>query len=264
LSNNNHPERISESRFWQSLLKTYVKSPSIALCRVPELEYASTLPLNGVTLDHCCGDGLFAQMGWTTGKFTAGCDLNEMSLENARRIGKHERLDLCDAGKHLPYPDAHFDLVFNNSALEHIPDLQQSLREIARVLKPQGVFALNVLNHRYFEWWPMDAESMQAYREWQPFFHALSLEEWRRELSAVGLEIEDLRGYFNREAAGMLALLDYEFSGYYIRRRPSRLVSDYSSFLGLERRKWRQRMGELSWRTEPDAGAGYFITARRV
>jgi hypothetical protein len=62
----------------------------------------------------------------------------------------------------------------------------------------------------------------------------------------------------------MLALLDYEFSGYYIRRRPSRLVSDYSSFLGLERRKWRQRMGELSWRTEPDAGAGYFITARRV
>jgi ubiquinone/menaquinone biosynthesis C-methylase UbiE len=128
LSNNNHHERISESRFWQSLLKTYVKSPSIALCRVPELEYASTLPLNGVTLDHCCGDGLFAQMGWATGKFTAGCDLNEMSLENARRVGKHERLDLCDAGKHLPYPDAHFDLVFNNSALEHIPDLQQSLR----------------------------------------------------------------------------------------------------------------------------------------
>lgn len=110
----------------------------------------------------------------------------------------------------------------------------------------------------------MDSESMRAYREWQPFFHALSVEQWSKELSAVGLEIHDLRGYFNEEASRTLALLDYEFSGYYIRRRPSSLVSDYNSLFGVQRRKWRSRMGELSWRTDPDAGAGYFITARRV
>jgi len=264
LNNNNHNERISESRFWQGLVRTYAQSPSIALCRVPELEYASALSLDGVTLDHCCGDALFAQMAWPEAKFAAGCDLNEISLKDAARLSRHRQLDQCDAGKHLPYPDQHFDLVFDNSALEHIPDLHQSLHEISRVLKPGGTFAFNVLNHRYFEWWPMDREPMQAYREWQPFFHALTIEEWRMKLAAVGLEIEDLRGYFNEEAARTLALLDFEFSGYYIRRRPSRLVSDYQSFLGLERRKWRRRMGELSWRTDPDTGAGYFITARRV
>ena len=234
------------------------------MCRVPELEYASTLPLEGVTLDHCCGDGLFAKMGWATGKFSAGCDMNEMSLKDARRNGKHERLDQCDAGKHLPYPDAHFDLVFDNSALEHIPDLNRSLSEISRVLKPGGVFAFNVLNHRYFEWWPLDEESMKAYREWQPFYHALSLEQWRKELLTVGLEIQDLRGYFNEQASRTLALLDYEFSGYHIKHRPSQLVSNFHSFFGAERRKWRERMSELSWRTDPDAGAGYFITARRL
>lgn len=264
MSNNQHSKRISESRFWNDLWKTYAKSPSIALCRVPELEYAATLSLKGTTLDHCCGDGLFARMGWSSAKFSAGCDLNEVALKDAGRLSKHERLDLCDAGRSLPYPDEHFDLVFDNSAIEHIPDLRQNLREIARVLKPQGTFAFNVLNHRYFEWWPMDRESMQAYREWQPFFHALSAEQWSHELSAVGLEIHDLRGYFNQEAAGILALLDYEFSGYHIRKRPSRLVSDYSSLLGGERRKWRRRISELSWLTEPDAGAGYFITARRL
>lgn len=264
MSNNQHNDRISESRFWEDLWKTYAKSPSIALCRVPELEYASTLPLKGETLDHCCGDGLFAKMGWSEAKFSAGCDFNEVALKDAARLNKHERLDWCDAGKHLPYPDAQFDLVFDNSAIEHIPDLHQSLEEIARVLKPQGVFALNVLNHRYFEWWPLDEEAMRAYREWQPFYHALSLDQWRRELSAVGLEIGDLRGYFNEDAAKTLALLDYEFSGYYIRQRQSRLVSDYGSFFGGERRKWRRRMSELSWRTEPDEGAGYFITARRL
>lgn len=257
-------ERVSGSRFWPSLIKTYARSPSIALCRVPELEYASTLSLDGTTLDHCCGDGLFAKMGWANSKFSAGCDLNEVSLKDAARLRKHERLDLCDAGKQMPYQDQSFDLVFDNSAIEHIPDLQQSLREVARVLRSGGVFAFNVLNHRYFEWWPMDRESLQAYREWQPFYHALSLEQWSKELSAVGLEIQDLRGYFNEEASRTLALLDYEFSGHYIKRRPSSLVSDYSSLFGVQRRKWRSRMGELSWRTDPDAGAGYFITARRV
>ena len=203
-------------------------------------------------------------MCWPSATFTAGCDLNEISLKDAGRLQKHERLALCDAGKHLPYQDNHFDLVFDNSAIEHIPDLGQSLREIARVLKPQGVFAFNVLNHRYFEWWPMDCESMKEYRAWQPFYHALSVEQWSKELSAVGLEIEDLRGYFNQEAAQTLALLDYEFSGYHIKHRKSQLVSDYSFFFGQQRRKWRHRISELSWRTDPDAGAGYFITARRV
>ena len=264
MNSGHQQEQVSNSRFWPALSKTYAQSPSIALCRVPELEYASTLPLDGVTLDHCCGDALFAQMGWPDAKFTVGCDLNEVALKDAERLNKHERLDRCDAGKHLPYPDGHFDLVFDNSAIEHIPDLQQTLSEIGRVLKPGGIFALNVLNHRYFEWWPLERETMLAYREWQPVYHALSVEEWRKELSAVGLEIEDLRGYFNEEAAKTLALLDYEFSGYYIQRRPSRLVSDYRSIFGRERRKWRQRMGELVWRTEPDAGAGYFLTARRV
>ncbi|HEX2268801.1 MAG TPA: class I SAM-dependent methyltransferase [Pyrinomonadaceae bacterium] len=264
MNTNGHNQRISDSPFWRDLWKTYRRAPSIALCRVPELEYASTLSLAGMTLDHCCGDGLFAKMGWPSATFSAGCDLNKVSLKDAARLNRHKQLDLCDAGKHLPYRDEYFDLVFDNSALEHIPDLHQSLSEIARVLKPQGIFAFNVLNHRYFEWWPMDEESRHAYREWQPFYHALSIEQWSKELSAVGLEIEDLRGYFNEEAARILALLDYEFSGYHIKHRPSKLVTDYHSIFGGERRKWRLRMSELNWQTDPDAGAGYFITARRL
>lgn len=264
MSNNYQSDRISGSRFWPGLWKTYARSPSIALCRVPELEYAATLSLDGVTLDHCCGDGLFAKMGWPARMFSAGCDLNQASLNDANRLGRHKRLDLCDAGKRLPYASEHFDLVFDNSAIEHVPDLQQNLCEVARVLKPNGIFAFNVLNHRYFDWWPLDRESIQAYREWQPFYHALTAEQWGKELSAAGLEIEDLRGYFDEEASRILALLDYEFSGYYIRRRPSRLVSAYLSLFSTEKRKWRRRIEQLSWRTDPDTGAGYFIMARRL
>jgi len=42
-------------------------------------------------------------------------------------------------GTRLPFDDATFDFVHSNSVFEHLPDLQGSLREIRRVMKPQGV-----------------------------------------------------------------------------------------------------------------------------
>jgi SAM-dependent methyltransferase len=256
--------RIVDSRFWKPIWSAYATDPSIGLCRVPEIEYASTLDLQGRTLDHCCGDGKFAAIAWPGQTFAAGCDLNEWAIARARALGKHKRVDSCDAGQRLPYEDACFDLVFDNSALEHIFDLNAALSEIARVTKPGGFFAFNVLNHRYFEWWPMSNKDMIAYREWQPFFHALQLDEWADRLYRHGLEVEDVRGYFPEESSRTLALLDFEFSGSAIRKRPSDLVARYRSFFGSShRRAWKRRIEELTWSAEPDQGAGYFIKARR-
>jgi len=254
---------IVNSRFWPELWRTYKDVPSIALCRVPEIEYASTISLTGTTLDHCCGDGLFAAIAWQQEEFTAGCDLNEWAMNHARRRHRHAHVDSCDAGRELPYDNDFFDLVFDNSALEHILDLDKALSEIARVTKPGGTFAFNVLNHRYFEWWPCGKEDMADYREWQPFFHALSIEEWRRQLSKHRLVVREFLGYFPEEASRVLALLDFEFSGHAIRDRPSNLVSKYRSLLGRSRREWKKQIEQLPWRTAPDEGAGYFIKAVR-
>jgi SAM-dependent methyltransferase len=256
-------ELIADSRFWEPAWSRYHRTPSIALCRIPELEYASTLQLEGRTLDHCCGDGSFAALAWPLSKFTAGCDLNRDAIKLAGNNSRHEQLDMCDAGRQLPYEDQSFDLVFDNSALEHILDLDSSLSEVARVTRRGGRFAFNVLNHRFFEWWPMDEESKRGYREWQPFFHAYSLDIWKSHLADAGLEIEEVRGYFDEESARELALLDCEFSGYFIRQRASSLVSQYNSLLGRHKRLWRKRIAGLRWRTKPDEGAGYFIIAKR-
>jgi SAM-dependent methyltransferase len=39
----------------------------------------------------------------------------------------------------LTFPDSVFDLVLSNDVFEHVPDLDRSLRECARVLNPQGI-----------------------------------------------------------------------------------------------------------------------------
>jgi len=257
-------QNLSASRFWRPLCERYVAAPSIYLCRVPELEYAATLDVSGKVLDHCCGDGQFAALAWPGKKLTAGCDFNEVVTEVAAKQGIYTRVDTCNACQRLPYETGTFDLVFDNSALEHLPDLPAALAEVSRVLAPQGVFAFNVLNHRYFEWWPLDEAAKNAYREWQPFFHALSLEEWKRMLAKAGMRVKSVEGYFDRRASRELALLDYAFSSVYLGQRRSAIVWSYWRAPALFRKYWRQRVSSLTWKTAPDEGAGYFIQAVRA
>jgi 2-polyprenyl-3-methyl-5-hydroxy-6-metoxy-1,4-benzoquinol methylase len=77
---------LRESRFWQPLWTAYIKSPSIAICRIPELEYASSLNTGGVFLDHCCGDGFFGDLARGHGKISVGCDISKNSIETATRL----------------------------------------------------------------------------------------------------------------------------------------------------------------------------------
>ena len=52
-----------------------------------------------------------------------------------RRVWPIEEYD----GKHIPFPDDHFDAVFSSCVLEHIPNVEEFQHEIMRVLKPNGV-----------------------------------------------------------------------------------------------------------------------------
>lgn len=67
-----------------------------------------------------------------------GVDIED-SPEVRSRTRDHGLMKTFD-GIHLPYPDAHFDLIYCNQVLEHVRHPDRLIPEALRVLKPGGRF----------------------------------------------------------------------------------------------------------------------------
>jgi ubiquinone/menaquinone biosynthesis C-methylase UbiE len=92
-----------------------------------------------------CGSGAYALHVAKTVECTIlGLDLNATGVHNANQLARDTGLaarasfEPCDASKPLPFADRGFDAVFSNDSLCHIPGRLQLLREMFRVLKPNG------------------------------------------------------------------------------------------------------------------------------
>jgi SAM-dependent methyltransferase len=100
---------------------------------------------NGRGLDLGCGDGhlIAIVLGHVGSRELVGLDIDprETALAHARNIYREVVTVPAD---HLPFSDSQFDFVFSNSVLEHIPNIEGVLIEVARVLKPGGRFLFTV------------------------------------------------------------------------------------------------------------------------
>lgn len=56
-------------------------------------------------------------------------------------------------GQGLPFADNSFDKILLSEVLEHIPDQQAALKELRRILKPNGILAISVPHANYPLWW---------------------------------------------------------------------------------------------------------------
>ena len=67
----------------------------------------------------------------------------EVAKELAQAEGVTIRIEEGRA-EAIPFESDQFDLVLATSVMEHVPDLEQGLREVHRVLRPGGLFWFNV------------------------------------------------------------------------------------------------------------------------
>ena len=65
----------------------------------------------------------------------------EAAQQNAARLGFSVDGRVADAER-IPYDDNTFDVVVGHAVLHHIPDVEQAMREMLRVLRPGGRFVI--------------------------------------------------------------------------------------------------------------------------
>jgi ubiquinone/menaquinone biosynthesis C-methylase UbiE len=108
-----------------------------------------------------CGRGVGVEILLARGAASvAGFDLDPamvaLAQQRLAQYGARAHVFVADAAR-IAAPDASFDAVVDYGVIHHIPNWPQALREIARVLKPGGVFYFEDLLKRLISARPMRA-----------------------------------------------------------------------------------------------------------
>ena len=119
------------------------------LIRTIEAKILLATPLPRPVLDIGSGDGHFGSILFPDGA-DVGLDRGLADLAEARGRGVYRLRVGADSGA-MPFADGRFASVVSNCVFEHIPDIDRTIGEIARVLAPGGVFACTVIGDRFSE-----------------------------------------------------------------------------------------------------------------
>jgi SAM-dependent methyltransferase len=129
-----HPERIVPDE----------TSPGIVALHLKRYEFAARWCRDAEVLDAGCGVGYGSAFLGSVARHVVGVDRDEPAIAYARarysgptvefRVGDVLALDV---------PDASFDAVCSFETIEHVDDADAFIAEMARVLRPDGVFLVS-------------------------------------------------------------------------------------------------------------------------
>ncbi|MBA2450743.1 MAG: methyltransferase domain-containing protein [Chloroflexi bacterium] len=196
-------------------------APHRAILRAVESRFMGGVPLVRPVLDVGAGDGHFASIAYDEA-IDVGIDpMARDLLEAAARRPRPYRSLVFASATAMPFRDETFNTVVSNSSIEHIPDLTATLREIGRVLRPDGSFVATFPSE-HFPTLLLGSTLLRrrgfhaAARAYGRFFNRISHhyhvyppEVWRERLRAAGLRVVEHFYYFSPEAHRAFDLSHY-------------------------------------------------------
>jgi SAM-dependent methyltransferase len=203
-------------RYWDGASDEYQKEHASQLNRfdrpvwgvwgIPESKLQVLGDVRGRdVLEYGCGGGQWSIYLAKMGARPVGLDLSIEQLGHARRLmaraGVHVPVVNADAER-APFADASFDVVMCDHGAMTFADPYRTVPEVARLLRPGGVFAFNIASALHFVCWnderdALDERLSRAYfgmRVWdqESVDFMLPYGEWIRLFRANGFVVEDL------------------------------------------------------------------------
>lgn len=187
-------------------------------------------PVRGRVLDVGCGAGQVAKAVKRARPDldVLGCDVSHAAIAAASESAAGVAFRLA-AAERLPFDDGELDFVWIFDVLEHVDDPEAVLREVARVLKPAGIFHLVL---------PLEGQPRTLYRlvgagtRWTAkmrhggHIQVFSAERFRQMAAACGLPVTRTRWSYH----ATLQALDVLYFTWLDRRGPvSGSVEDMSA-----------------------------------
>ena len=185
-----------------------------AFLRSVEDRYYQDISLAAPILDLGSGDGHFASVAFEK-KLDVGLDPWPAPTWEARQRDTYNLLVLGE-GSQIPFDEGYFGSVISTSVLEHIPDIQPVLYDVARVLRSGGLFVFCVPNHRFGDslWGRQFLEKLglkKLAKAYSRLFNRISRHAhtdapsvWQDRLEQAGLELVDTWDYFPPKALHIL------------------------------------------------------------
>lgn len=160
------------------------------------LDLAKSYATNASVLDVCCAVGQHLDYFSSSMHNGIGVDLSLPYLQKAITDAKdnltNKKFFTCSNAKLMPFPTNHFDLVYSFSALYIIPNVEEVISEISRVLKPNGICILDLGNK-----FSINAISVREYHKqlgWAQQYN-LSVKEMKQILGDTNLRIIEHRAF---------------------------------------------------------------------
>jgi 2-polyprenyl-6-hydroxyphenyl methylase/3-demethylubiquinone-9 3-methyltransferase len=162
-------------------------------------------------LDIGCGGGILTEEFAKRGGHVTGIDSSYQSLVQAKAHARENELEIdyrVGNASALSFPDHAFDIVVASEVLEHIGNLDTALWEMARVLKPGGLFLFDTPNRTWLSWLYFIAFGEILSRRIPRGTHDARMfirpEELTRKLLILSIRVKDIRGYryYGRGADG--------------------------------------------------------------
>jgi SAM-dependent methyltransferase len=182
------------------------------LLRAVEARFYQDIALPAPVLDLGCGDAHFASVAFDH-PLDAGVDPWRLPLREAVRLRRSTYRLLAQAeGGALPFSSGYFASAVSNSVLEHIPDLEPVMAELARVLRPGAPLVFCCPSDYFLQCLSISGGLRKiglrgAGALYERFFNRLSRhhhcdgpEVWRARLAAAGFALEKYWYYFSPRA----------------------------------------------------------------